>query len=245
MHIPKTAGTAFRDAIGANFRLSEIAYLYPSAPGFLVNDLRALPLEQLKALRLIIGHFQFGMHEALPQEAEYITIVREPGARVLSQYRYLLQTNPELAADKSGKTLSLPELFEKRLTVNFDNLMVRHFSGVGECDLPPGAITDAIYERAVRHLRSSFRFVGHQECSSQSYEWLRQHYGWHLTDNLPAVNLGAIRLEKTPGPDLNVVIRHYNRWDYLLYDEILKLFPRPDLALTRGEAPQPDLIGQR
>jgi len=45
MHIPKTAGTAFREAIAANFVQSEIAYLYPSESGFLVNDLRALPLE--------------------------------------------------------------------------------------------------------------------------------------------------------------------------------------------------------
>jgi hypothetical protein len=244
MHIPKAAGTSFRDAIGTNFLLSEIAYLYPSAPGFLVKDLRELSLEQLRVLRLIIGHFQFGIHEFLPQTSEYITIVREPGARVLSQYRYLLQTDPELARDRNGRVVSLLELFEKRLTVNFDNLMVRHFSGVGECDLPPGTVTEAVFERAVTNLRSNFRFVGHQECSSQAYEWLCEDYGWHTTEHLPEANLGKIRLEETLGPDLNAAIRHYNRWDYLLYDEILKRFPRPDLSATRDEAPRPDLIVQ-
>ncbi len=231
MHIPKTAGTAFRDAIGANFLLSEIAYLYPSAPGFLVKDLRALSLEQLRVLRLVIGHFQFGIHEFLPQPAEYITVVREPGARVLSQYRYLLQTNPELARDKDGAVCSLQRLFEKRQMVNFDNLMVRHFSGVGECDLPPGTVTEAVYERAVKNLRSSFVFVGHQECSSHAYEWLQQHYGWHAVAHLPEANLGTVRLEERPEPGLDAAIRHYNHWDYLLYDEILKLFPRPDLSV--------------
>jgi hypothetical protein len=239
MHIAKTAGTAFRDAIATNFLFSEIAYLYPNPPGFLVKDLRELWLHQLRALRLVIGHFQFGIHEFLPQKSEYITVVREPGARVLSQYRYLLQTDPELARHRNGKPISLLELFEKRLTVNFDNPMVRHFSGVGECDLPAGTVTEAVFERAVKNLRSSFRFVGHQECSSQAYEWLREHYGWHTTEHLPVTNLGKIRLEETPGQDLSAAIRHYNRWDYLLYDEILKLFPRPDRSIIRDAATQP------
>jgi hypothetical protein len=191
----------------------------------------------------VIGHFQFGIHEFLPQKSEYITIVREPGARVLSQYRYLLQTDPELARVRNGNTMSLPELFEKRLTVNFDNAMVRHFSGVGECDLPPGRVTAAVFERAVMNLRS-FVFVGHQECSSQAYEWLRQHYGWHATEHLPEANLGKVRLEETAGRELDAAIRHYNRWDYLLYDEILKLFPRPDLSITSNGTTQPDLVAK-
>ncbi len=245
MHIAKTAGTAFRDAITTNFLLSEIAFLYPNPPGLLVKDLRELSLEQLRVLRLVIGHFQFGIHEFLPQKSEYITVVREPAARILSQYRYLLQTDPDLATDRNGKPISLLELFEKRLTVNFDNTMVRHFSGVGECDLPPSTVTDSVLERAVKNLRSRFRFVGHQECSRQAYEWLCNHYSWRSTEPLPEANLGKVRLEEKPGPELNAAIRHYNRWDYLLYDEILKLFPRPDLLLTRDEAPQPDLIAQR
>src|SRR5205814_3759067 len=100
MHIPKTAGSAFRRAISANYRESEIAYVYPTRPGFLVSDLRELPLEQRRAFRLVVGHFQFGVHEALPQDAQYITIVREPSTRVLSQYAYLCQAQPELVTER-------------------------------------------------------------------------------------------------------------------------------------------------
>ncbi len=240
MHIPKTAGTALREAIAANFVQSEIAYLYPSAPGFLVSDLRALPLEQRRALRVVIGHFQFGMHEALPQEAEYITVVREPSARVLSQYAYLLQTQPELITGSDGHVMDLPELFEKRLTVDFDNAIVRCFSGVDEREFPPGNLTRAIYEKAVYNLHTAFTFVGHQESSGESYEWLRRHYGWHATDGLPLANLGTVRMAKGPGAELMATIRHYNRWDCLLYEEILRKFPRTMPSSTRDATLPPD-----
>ncbi len=230
MHIPKTAGTAFREAIAANFVQSEIAYLYPSESGLLVSDLAALPLEQRRAFRFVMGHFQFGMHEVLPQDAEYITLVREPSARAASQYAYLLQTQPELITGSDGRVMDLLEVLEKRLTVNLDNTMVRCFGGVDEREFPPGSLTQAIYERAVHHLHTAFTFVGHQETSSQSYEWLRRHYGWQAKDTLPLVNLGAVRIEERR-PELIAAMRYYNRWDYLLYEEILRKFPSRDAVL--------------
>ncbi len=54
MHIPKTAGTAFREALTENYKHSQVAYLYPHPPGFLVSDLGLLPLEQRG--QISIGH---------------------------------------------------------------------------------------------------------------------------------------------------------------------------------------------
>jgi len=239
MHIPRTAGTAFREAIASNFLLSEIAYLYPGPPGFLVSDLRALPLEQRRAFRIVIGHYQLGMHEALPQEGEYITIVREPGARVLSQYRYLQQVQPEAAWAASPEAL-----FEKRFTVDFDNAMVRCFSGVDERIFPPGTLTQDIYEQAVRNLRNMFRFVGYQEHAFQAYEWLRNYYGWHATEALPSVNLGTVKIVASEESKLSKLIRSYNEWDYLLYEEIQRVFPKPDTAAMSIASLQTSFTGE-
>ena len=235
MHIPKTAGTAFREAIAANFPQSEIAYLYPTPPGFLVNDLRALPLEQRKSFRIVMGHYQFGMHEALPEDSEfeYITVVREPLARILSQYAYLLQKEPERITEDNGTVLNLLEIFKKRLTVDFDNAMIRFFAGVDEREFPPGSLTQAIYDRALHHLQTAFAFVGHQEASEQSYDWMQQHYGWRARSTLPLVNLGKVRMPSETHPVLTAAIRHYNRWDYLLYREILRKFPRPTVSSSQ------------
>ncbi|HEY7306100.1 MAG TPA: hypothetical protein VH601_18385, partial [Bryobacteraceae bacterium] len=225
MHIPKTAGTAFRQAIAANYKHPEIAYLYPTLPGFLVGDLRALPVEQRRSYRIVIGHFQFGMHEALPQQSEYITIVREPVARVLSQYAYFLQTEPSRLSP-SGSLMPLEEVFERRLAVDFDNAMVRCFSGIDQRVFPPGTLTRDVFDLAVRNLRTAFTFVGHQESSSASFEWLQNHYGWHATAKLEHVNPGAMRSHFETSPGLLAAVRHYNHWDCLFYEEVLRVFPR-------------------
>ncbi len=225
MHIAKTAGTAFREAIAANYKHSEIAYLYPTPPGFLINDLRALPIEQRRSYRIVIGHFQFGMHQALPQQSEYITVVREPSARVLSQYAYFRQAQPDLVSE-NGRFLALEEVFERRLTVDFDNALVRCFSGVDQRVFPPGTLTRDIFELALRNLRTAFTFVGHQETSAASFASLQNRFGWHATAGLTRVNIGSLPAPSEIDPRLSKAIEHFNRWDHLFYKEVLRIFPR-------------------
>lgn len=227
MHIPKTAGTAFREAIAANFRLSEIAYIYPTPPGFLVSDLRALSWRQLRSYRIVIGHYQYGMHAALPQASEYITMVREPTARVISQYAYIAETQRELVTDKSGNLMPLGEIFEKHLTVDFDNAIVRCFSGVDQTVFPPGTLTKEIYDRAVHNLQTAFTFVGHQEESEDGYAWLCEHFDWHAVPKLSQVNRRTTRKPENADHTAMVdAIRHHNRWDLQFYEEICRRFPR-------------------
>jgi len=225
MHIPKTAGSAFREAIAANYKHSEIAYLYPTAPGLLVNDLRALPIEQRRSYRIVVGHFQFGMHRALPQESEYIAIVREPSARVLSQYIYFRQNQPDLVSE-DGRFLTLEEVFERRSTVDFDNAMVRCFSGVDQRIFPPGTLTRDVLDLAVRNLRTAFVFVGHQETSAASFAWLRNRFAWHATSGLERVNPNTVPLHSEMDRALLNAIKHYNHWDCLFHQEVLRVFPR-------------------
>ncbi len=225
MHIPKTAGTAFREAIAANYNHAEIAYLYPTVPGLLVKDLRDLPVEQRRSFRIVVGHFQFGMHEALPQQCEYVTIVREPAARVVSHYAYLQQMQPDLVSE-NGILMPLESVLEQRLTVDFDNAMVRCFSGVDQRVFPPGALTRDIFDWAVRNLRTAFTFVGHQETSAASFAKLQERFGWYAAPGLGHVNAGKKPADLNITPGLLRAIKHYNHWDHLLYEEILRIFPR-------------------
>jgi hypothetical protein len=227
MHIPKTAGTAFREYIASNFLYSEVAYLYPSLPGIPGGNLHSLPLDQRRGFRAVIGHYQFGVHECLPQESEYITIVREPASRTISQYAFLHETDPDFLRRSDRTAISLIELLERKLTVDFDNPMVRCFSGVWEGDLPPGSISADVLALAIKNLHECFAFVGHQEQSDEAFLKLRQRYGWDAQDSLCSVNRSKVTVrERTAGEGTLSAIRHYNRWDYLLYDEILKTYPR-------------------
>lgn len=219
MHIPKTAGTAFREAIVGNYRASQVAYLYPDPPGFLSCDLGLLPLEQRARFRLVLGHYHYGVHQFLPQKATYFTIVRDPVRRVISHFRYLIE--PQKGPDSASPSL-LAELLERGATINLDNLMVRCFSGVVKADVPPGHVNRDVYERAVHNLRT-FKFVGYQEHSNEAYTALRAQFGWDHQAALEVVNRGAV--SDQPFESVRKTIEHFNRWDCQLYAEVHRLFP--------------------
>lgn len=122
--------------------------------------------------------------------------------------------------------LPLKEVFEQRLTVDFDNAMVRLFSRVDQRIFPPGTLTHDIFDRAVDNLRTAFTFVGHQEASAAAVAKLKERFGWHATAGLEHVNTGNQHYVPEITPRLREAIRRYNHWDYLLYEEILRIFPR-------------------
>jgi hypothetical protein len=223
MHIPKTAGTAFREALIENYKHSQIAYLYPHPPGFLVSNLGLLPLEQRAKFRLVMGHFQYGIHEFLPQEYTYVTIVRDPVDRVISHYYYLLHMQPEITFDGSA-AISLTEMLELRRTINLDNLMVRCFSGVDENDVPAGHVDQRVYDLAVEHLRTRFKFVGYQDRADEAYTSLQKTFNWKPRASLEVVNKGE-RNRESPSESVRAVIEHFNQWDCRLYSKIRELFP--------------------
>lgn len=224
MHIPKTAGIAFREAITANYRESEIAYLYGTAPGYLVGDLRRLPLEQRRDLRFVAGHFQYGIHHGLPQEALYFTIVREPAARILSHYAFLQHAEPALVKD-GERVLELEKLLQQKRHIHFDNPLVRHFGSVDEREFPPGSVSHELYEKAVYYLRTGFLFVGHQEFAADAYAWLRRRFGWTARAGLEMVNVGLKRADDAERAKAREAMKKHNQWDCRLYEEILRLFP--------------------
>jgi hypothetical protein len=216
MHIAKTGGTAFRKAILENYKQSEIACLYPNPPGLLYDDLRLLPLCQRANFRLIIGHFQYGIHSLLPQPSTYVTIVRDPVSRVISEFRYHRK-------NEDNSPQHLVALLEKEETVALDNLMVRCFSGVSERKVPPGHIDRHVYELAVHNLKTSFSFVGHQEDSETAYRILQERFHWK-PGPLEFVNRGPDGSSEHY-ESVRLTIEHFNRWDCQLYSAIKQIFP--------------------
>lgn len=222
MHVSKTAGTAFREAMVKNYKQSEVAYLYPDPPGLLSDNLALLPLQQRERFRLVVGHFQYGIQQFLPQPSIYVSIVRDPVARVISEFRYLLRRQP--AGDgENASALDLVELLKQRKYSILDNHMVRCFSGVSEKDFPPGSINRQVYELAVHHLRKSFAFVGHQEKSQEAYRALQQRFDWK-PDSLELVNAASGPISKEY-ETARRAIEHFNSWDCLFYSEVQRIFP--------------------
>lgn len=224
MHMAKTAGTALRETIVSNYKQSEVAYIYPEPPGFPVSDLRDLPLAQRAQFRFVVGHFQYGIHEEIPNDHAYFSIVRNPLTRIRSHYNYLVEhKNPLVSGERHIKTLE--EVLEGKLTADLDNLMVRCFAGVDERDFPPGSINAEVYDLARCHAEYGFLYIGQQERLREAYAFLHAELGWNWSVPPEMMNRGSYSREDHLVDSEAELIKRFNTWDFKLYEHILQIFP--------------------
>ena len=90
LHIPKTAGTTLRHIIDDQYGQENVLTYYNQNSNHLLDNLEALLMvkPQYKAL---IGHYYFGVHAKFRFPATYITFLRHPVARTISQYKEWLR----------------------------------------------------------------------------------------------------------------------------------------------------------
>src|SRR5215211_4471350 len=89
IHNPKTGGRTLRRITDRQYEPNDIIvvpgeHYHPST----VEQYLAVPGKDHP--RLIRGHIPFGIHGLIPVEFAYITLLREPVNRVLSQYSSML-----------------------------------------------------------------------------------------------------------------------------------------------------------
>ena len=67
-----------------------LRYKYPAQTLFLdslyapLELIEEIPLERRRRARAVTGHLHYGVHRHMPQTCEYITMLRDPVARVVS-----------------------------------------------------------------------------------------------------------------------------------------------------------------
>jgi hypothetical protein len=224
LHVPKTAGTSFRSALASAIAPGKRVWIYP--PEDMVGALTPSMLGELsdsdkRRLRLVMGHFHFGLHRSLPQRSHYVTMVREPVARVASLYKHYCQTHPEIVAE-----MGFEEWVFSGRVLQTDNEMTRLISGrenvhFGEC-------TADLLAEAFDHIRNHFAAVLSMEDITRSAEMFSRL----LHVRLPKIPRENVSPEQAVLPELSEVglrrIAELNRYDAALYD-----FARRPLRITR------------
>lgn len=218
MHIPRTSGTAFRKAIEPNYPASERLCYYPGPPGIWYERFETLPARQLASFNFIAGHFVFGIHSYIDRSCEYITIIRDPIARVISNYWFAVRNKPGEITSNNGHVFTLEEVLERHMLAELDNLTVRCFGGYGEREARAGALGPEAYDAAVDNAQR-FRFIGHQDRSEEAWNCLRRIFGWqrgaleHLNAGHPEDHEVSVRTR--------TAIEHYCRYDIAFYKDVL------------------------
>ncbi len=150
----------FEAATGFNNPLLATGYWnkYPTAER--IKMLTALPLKKREQVRIVFADTcDFGVHASYPSETKYLSLVREPMARMVSEinYEYLMLANVKSDYPK--------ERFIRE-DVRFDNFQTRIFAGA--TGLPYGSCSEATLVKALENIEEHFFWIGINEFFEES-----------------------------------------------------------------------------
>ena len=220
VHLPKTAGTTLNRLIEWEYSPWEMFTVDPYFIHWSNAHLRKLPVRRLSRYRVFKGHLPFGLHEALPQPATYVTVLREPVDRTISTYYFMKNYVLHPMYPKLKRTGWTLEQFVRNVPRN--NIQCKYLANIDWDD----TVTEPIYERARANLERHFSVVGLTERFEETLALMKLHFGWKL-DQYLSFNRTSDRPARRKLPAATVeLIEHYNRWDIELYRAGQELFEK-------------------
>ena len=216
LHIPKTAGTTLNRIIERQYSPFAIFTMDPHRIRATAERFKRLPEARRRRLQVVRGHLFYGIHEFLPQGATYITMLREPVARLLSSYYFVLRRplNP-LHRKLKREGLGVEDCI--RLFPDRNNTQCRFIAGVKDT-----AIADErLLDMAKENLTKSFSVVGICERFEESLILISKTFGWAIS---AYENHKVAKTRPMVEPKLVDLVREHNRLDVELYEFGKKLF---------------------
>jgi Galactose-3-O-sulfotransferase len=220
LHIPKTGGVTLRGALRHKYPGRVITLHSPREPAR-VGD---LPVEQRRAARVLTGHLPYGVDRYMPQECEYVTMLREPVARVVSTYHHVLDHPRHWFHDEVVSNEMGLEDFVAASDGPADNLQTRLLSGLVEGELVTRTARSVevttLGVRALDEARANldrFLVVGLTERFDESFILVRRGLGWRLP--MYAIRNAARGSRRArPGSRETALIAERDRLDVELYE---------------------------
>lgn len=223
LHLPRTGGTAItRDILFRNYGHGHWCHVNYG------SDMQALagahdPLSWSKRRRerisLLAGHMPFGFAAHFPGSSEYVTMLREPVARVVSDYFFCRQ-NPTNPAYPFATTLPLAEFVAKGYGSS-QNCYAQWLSNAAF-----GAkfrSEDEMLDAALKNL-SHFSLIGITEQSELSIERICKRYELTAYPVTEVNKNGATPEGRCISEQEIQAVRGHNLLDLAIYEVCLKLF---------------------
>lgn len=230
VHIPKAAGTTLRVIIERQYPLQQIYKIKGNIQGD-SQRFRELSDQKKRAYRVVFGHQCFGLHECLPEDRRhtYITLLRDPAARVLSLWIYARYLSWDHYLHETAKQMSVETFVESGATCTADNAQVRQLCGddqfvmesgkqhpYTDMLIPFGGVTREHLEKAKANIEQHFAFAGVAERFDESLDAMRRTFAWRIA-YYRNQNVSPSKLKQIT-PSQKQVIREHNELDYELYN---------------------------
>ena len=179
IHLPRTGGTTLERVLERKYRSRVISAETLWEP---LSSVAELPDEVKERALVVQGHLHHGVHDYLPRDCDYITILREPVARVVSMYRFI-RGNPKhwLHEELVRSGASLAEFVRAGMDPGVDNHQTRLIAGIGAGDFGRAqAELDASALALAKQNLDGFKAVGLTERFDESFIMIRRALGWRL-----------------------------------------------------------------
>jgi hypothetical protein len=220
LHIPKTAGSTFHTILGNQYKKSATkAVLGARYKDENIAQFISAPLEDKAHIKLFKGHMPFGLHEYIPAPCRYITFLRDPVERVISQYYYIKKnTHNPLHDAVEGGDMSIIDFVTSGIAVGMNNGQCRFINGDLD-EFPFGENNRTLLDNAIINIEKYFELVGITERFDQSILLMSEALGWEKKPYYRRENVS--KTKKTSREiDRNTIetIKSYNTLDIELYD---------------------------
>jgi hypothetical protein len=213
-HVPKTGGTTLDHiliAVAAVQRKKRVRLRIPRGAPLPEHhnqellDLHQIPDDRLADSDYLSGHFPFGIHRRLARPCLYVTLLRDPVARLLSNFRFGLSRN------RWSHDTPVSTLIERGRLI--DNIQTRQMAGIASREIPCTAKTLA---SAIDNIRSHYAVVGVTERFDETLKALITWLGW------PDIAYSDSQVSRVPIlPELEAKVRdaaqRYFAFDMELY----------------------------
>lgn len=230
VHMPKAGGTTLQSIIGQQYAARvrfDISGEGIDGVQQSVAFLRSLTPARRDAIRCVQGHVPYGIDQWLRPPVTYLTMLREPIARLVSDYNYVMSV-PEHTVRRlvGGKIVSLEEFVDLRIARGLANTYTLMLSGcINWDDFKASPVPTHDMLEAAKLNMNGFAGVGLTErfdesliLFQQSLEWSNC---WYLHENVTAKQFVDCR---RLGSDLLERIRTCIALDIELYAYAVRLF---------------------
>jgi len=206
LHMPKTGGTTLKKIIKKNYPRSNVFDVYLDHQQ-LETRLQEIAEKDVKCLQ---GHMPFGVHHVFKQPSTYITLLRDPVDRIISEY-YFIRSIPWHNSHLKVSKMSLEEYQESPMNQNLQT----HYILGGKFGSP---LSEEDFEQAKKNLETYFSVVGITDMFDESLFLLMKQFQWantlytkaNVTKKRPAKHeISQETIEK---------IKENNRTDIKLYE---------------------------